>query len=52
MPELVMTFLFFLAVGLAAAKLNEDFAEKGLWGYSVLLLLTFIFAGAVGLPYL
>lgn len=52
MSEWVLTILFFLAVGLTAAKLDEDFADRGLWGFAVLMLFTVMFAAAVGLPYL
>lgn len=48
MPEVVGTILFFAAIGLTAAKLNEDFGQRGEVGYAVLLLLIAIFAAAVG----
>ena len=48
MPEVVGTVLFFSAIGLTAAKLNEDFGQRGEVGYAVLLLLITIFAAAVG----
>ncbi len=46
--ELLGTILFFAAIGLTAAKLNEDFGQRGEVGYAVLLLLIAIFAAAVG----
>lgn len=48
MPEWIGTILFLAAVGLTAAKLNEDFGERGFLGYSLLLLLIAIYAAAVG----
>lgn len=50
-PEWIGTILFFAAVGLTAAKLNKDFAEKGLLGYAMLLIMIIIYAAAVGLAY-
>jgi len=47
-PELIGTILFFAAIALTAAKLNEDFGQRGEVGYAVLLLLIAIFAAAVG----
>lgn len=52
MPEWVLSVLFFLAVVLSAAKLDEDFGDRGLAGYAMLIVLTTLFAGAVGVPYL
>lgn len=51
MPEWIGTVLFFAAVVLSAAKLNKDFAERGLLGYAVLLLLITIYAAAIGAAY-
>jgi hypothetical protein len=50
-PEVIGTILFFAAIGLTAAKLNEDFGQRGEVGYAVLLLLIAIFAAAVGTAY-
>ena len=51
MPEWIGTVLFFAAVGLTAAKLNDDFGEHGMWGYVTLLLMITVFAAAVGAAY-
>lgn len=51
MPEWIGTVLFFLAIGLTAAKLNEDFGEKGLLGYAMLMVMIAIYAAAVGFAY-
>lgn len=51
MPEWIGTVLFFMAVGLTAAKLNDDFGERGMWGYAALLLMIVVFAAAVGAAY-
>lgn len=50
-PEWIGTVLFFLAVGLTAAKLNEDFGENGLLGYALLVVMIAVFAAAVGFAY-
>lgn len=50
-PEWIGTILFFVAIGLTAAKLNRDFAEKGLLGYVVLLIMIIIYAAAIGFAY-
>lgn len=51
MPEWIGTVLFFLAIGLTAAKLNDDFGENGLAGYVMLLIMIAIYAAAVGYAY-
>lgn len=51
MPEWIGTILFFVAIGLTAAKLNEDFGEKGALGYTMLLVMIVIYAAAVGSAY-
>lgn len=48
MLEMIGTILFLVAIGLTAAKLNDDFAEKGLLGYLMLLVMIIIYAAAVG----
>jgi hypothetical protein len=50
-PEWVGTILFLVAIGLTAAKLNEDFGENGLLGYAMLLMLIAVYAAAVGSAY-
>ncbi|HET8738794.1 MAG TPA: hypothetical protein VFO17_03570 [Acidimicrobiia bacterium] len=51
MPEWVGTILFFVAIGLTSAKLNEDFGENGLLGYAMLMVMILIYAAAVGSAY-
>lgn len=51
MPEWIGTILFFVAVGLTAAKLNEDFGENGMLGYAMLMLMIVVYAAAVGAAY-
>lgn len=51
MPEWIGTLLFFVAIGLTAAKLNEDFGESGVLGYAMLLVMIAIYAAAVGTAY-
>ena len=52
MNELLGTGLFLAAVTLSADKINEDFGNAGMRGYGLLLILTCIYAGGVGVPYL
>lgn len=51
MPEWIGTILFLAAVGLTATKLNDDFAEKGVLGYLMLLVMIVIYAAAVATAY-
>lgn len=51
MPEWIGTVLFFAAVGLTAAKLNDDFGDKGMIGYVMLIMMIIIYAAAVGFAY-
>ncbi len=51
MPEWIGTMLFFVAIGLTAAKLNDDFAENGILGYAMLMVMIAIYAAAVGSAY-
>ncbi|HUG32623.1 MAG TPA: hypothetical protein VMM14_07015 [Acidimicrobiia bacterium] len=51
MPEWIGTILFFVAVGLTAAKLNEDFGDNGMIGYAMLILMIVVYAAAVGAAY-
>jgi hypothetical protein len=51
LPEWIGTTLFLIAIGLTAVKLNDDFAEKGMLGYVVLIVMIAIYAGAVGSAY-
>lgn len=51
MPEWIGTLLFFAAVVLTAAKLNEDFDDKGLLGYAMLMVMIVIYVAAVSAAY-
>lgn len=51
MPEWIGTIVFFAAIALTAAKLNDDFGQNGLLGYAMLILMIVIYAGAVGSAY-
>lgn len=51
MPEWIGTVLFFAAVVFTAAKLNGDFAERGVLGYVMLVMMIAIYAAAVGTAY-
>lgn len=51
MPEWLGTILFFVAVGLTAAKLNDDFGKRGMLGYAMLIFMIFIYAAALGFAY-
>jgi hypothetical protein len=48
MPEWIGTIVFLVAAGLTGVKIAEDFGERGLRGYAMLLMLFVIYAGAVG----
>lgn len=52
MPEWIGTVLFLAAIGLTAAKINEDFGERGELGYALLILMIAIYAAAVGVAYI
>lgn len=47
MPEWVGTILFLAAMAMSAAKIAEDFGNRGLRGYAMLILVLTIYAGAV-----
>lgn len=51
LPEWVGSILFLVALALSGVKLTRDFGERGLQGYALLLLLTIIYAGGVGLAF-
>jgi hypothetical protein len=51
MPEWVGTALFLAALGMSGAKIAEDFGNRGLRGYAMLMLVLTIYAAAVGLAY-
>lgn len=51
MPEWIGSALFLAAVGLTGSKLSEDFGERGMRGYAMLMLMLGIYAGAVGVAF-
>jgi hypothetical protein len=51
MPDWVGTVLFLVALGLTGAKVAEDFGEKGLLGYAMLLVTLTIYAAAVSIAF-
>jgi len=50
-PEWIGTMLFFVAIGLTAAKINEDFGQRGELGYVMLMMMIALYAAAVGSAY-
>lgn len=52
MPEWIGTVLFLAAIGLTAAKISDDFGERGEWGYALLILMVAIYAAAVSAAYI
>jgi len=51
MPEWVGTLVFVAAVGLSGAKISEDFGNRGLRGYAVLLITLLVYASAVAVAF-
>jgi hypothetical protein len=51
MPEWVGTLVFVAAVGLSGAKIAEDFGNRGLRGYAVLLITLLVYASAVAVAF-
>jgi len=47
MPEWVGTIVFVVAVGLTGAKIAEDFGNRGLRGYAMLMVVLMVYASAV-----
>jgi len=47
MPEWVGTIVFVVAVGLTGAKIAEDFGNRGLRGYALLMVVLLVYASAV-----
>lgn len=47
MPEWVGTIVFVVAVGLTGAKIAEDFGNRGLRGYAMLMVTLMVYASAV-----
>ena len=51
MPEWIGTVIFLIAVGLSGAKIAEDFGNRGLRGYAMLLLTLSIYAAAIAIAF-
>lgn len=51
MPEWIGTALFFAAIALTAVKVNEDFGQRGEFGYVFLIMMIALYAAAVGAVY-
>jgi hypothetical protein len=47
-PEWIGIVMFLGAAGLSGSKIAEDFGQRGLRGYAMLMLLFVIYSGAVG----
>ena len=52
MPEWIGSVLFLSAVGLSGAKIAVDFGNRGIRGYTMLLLLILVYAAAIAVGYL
>jgi hypothetical protein len=52
MPEWIGSVLFLGAVGLSGSKIAEDFGNRGLRGYAMLLVVLTIYAAAVAVAFL
>ena len=51
MPEWIGTIVFLVAVGLTGAKIAEDFGNRGLRGYAVLMVVLLVYASAVAVAF-
>jgi hypothetical protein len=51
MPEWIGSALFLVAVGLTGSKLSEDFGERGMRGYAMLMVMLAVYAGAVAVAF-
>jgi hypothetical protein len=51
MGEWVGSVLFLSALGLSGSKIAEDFGNRGLRGYAMLLVVLAIYAGAVAVAW-
>jgi hypothetical protein len=47
MPEWIGSILFLSAVGLSGSKISDDFGDRGLRGYAMLMLVLAVYAYAV-----
>jgi hypothetical protein len=51
MPDWIGSALFLVAVGLTGSKISDDFGNRGLRGYAMLMLMLAIYAGAVAVAF-
>ena len=51
MPDWIGTLMFVSAVGLSGSKIAEDFGNRGLRGYAMLLVTLTIYAAAVAIAF-
>lgn len=51
MPEWIGTIVFVVAVGLSGAKISDDFGNRGLRGYAVLMVALMVYASAVAIAF-
>ncbi len=51
MPDWVGSVMFLTALGLTGAKIAEDFGERGLRGYGMLMVTITIYAAAVAIAF-
>ncbi len=51
MPEWIGSVLFLGALGLSGSKIAEDFGNRGLRGYGMLMVVLAIYAAAIALAF-
>lgn len=51
MPDWVGSVMFLTALGLTGAKIAEDFGDRGLRGYAMLIVTIGIYAAAVAIAF-
>lgn len=51
MPEWIGSVLFLGALGLSGSKIADDFGNRGLRGYAMLLVVLAIYAAAIAMAF-
>jgi len=51
MPEWIGSMMFLTAVGLSGSKISDDFGNRGLRGYAMLVIVLAIYAAAVSVAF-
>ena len=51
MPEWIGTMMFLAAVGLSGSKISDDFGNRGLRGYAMLMLVLCVYAAGVSVAF-